>query len=110
MSEKLTCLHCGANQVDYVGISIAPKGIPCAKCGKYNHFRIERNENQNDFHVVNCKQCNKFITMSNIEELDDVFCPGGVCLNSYVCEETAESKDEMLQALSYAENREDLEA
>lgn len=59
-----------------------------------------------------CNQCKKFLMgIPKMDRLNaiELFCDD-VCLNSYVCEQTAESKDEMLQAISYANNRQDLEA
>jgi hypothetical protein len=41
--------------------------------------------------------------MSNLPEIK-VFCDN-VCLESYVIESTAETKDEMLAAIGYANNR-----
>lgn len=38
----MICEFCSADQVEYGSISITPNGIQCAKCHKYDHFRIER--------------------------------------------------------------------
>jgi endogenous inhibitor of DNA gyrase (YacG/DUF329 family) len=56
--------------------------------------------------VLFCPQCKKYVSWTFKENIV-AFCDD-VCLNSFVCEESAESKDEMLAALDYANNREDL--
>lgn len=54
--------------------------------------------------TIACEQCHKPVVAASDDSEIKVFCDN-VCLNSYNIETTSESKEEMLAAIGYAENR-----